>query len=53
MTAYKPTKQITIRWPEEFWEQVTILATKRRTSVQALVTASVAKTLKIKEPVNG
>lgn len=45
MKQRQPTKQITIRWPEDFWEHVAIEATKRRTSVQAIVTESVAKNL--------
>lgn len=43
-------RQITIRWPDSFWETVTIAATKRRTSVQALVTESVAAELGIAAP---
>lgn len=43
-------KQLTIRWPEDFWEAVSIEATKRRTSVQAIVTESVSRFLKIAAP---
>lgn len=43
-------KQVTIRWPEDFWEVVSIQAKKRRTSVQAIVTESVAKFLRIAPP---
>jgi predicted HicB family RNase H-like nuclease len=51
MTPSKePIKQVTIRWSEDFWEQVSIAATKRRTSVQAIVTEAVAKLLGIAPP---
>ena len=43
-------KQISIRWPEDFWETVTVEAVKRRTSVQALVTVAVAQYLGIEPP---
>lgn len=43
-------KQVTIRWPEDFWEAVAIEATKRRTSVQAIVTEAVSRYLKIAAP---
>jgi predicted HicB family RNase H-like nuclease len=43
-------KQITIRWVPQFWEAVSIAATKRRTSVQALVTEAVAEKLGIPLP---
>lgn len=42
-------KQITIRWDEDFWEFVSIESTKRRTSVQALVTEAVRKYLGLPE----
>jgi predicted HicB family RNase H-like nuclease len=43
-------KQVTIRWPEDFWEAVSIAATKRRTSVQALVTEAISHKLDIPMP---
>lgn len=43
-------KRITIRWSEDFWEAVSIAATKRRTSVQAIVTEAVSEKLGIAYP---
>ena len=51
MTSSKSEiKQITVRWPEDFWEKASIEATKRRTSLQEIVTLAVAKYLKIEPP---
>lgn len=51
MTSPKEViKQITVRWPEDFWESVAIEATKRRTSVQAIVTEAVSEKLQIPLP---
>jgi predicted HicB family RNase H-like nuclease len=39
------SKQITVRWPDKFWERVAIAATRTRTSMQALVTQAVEERL--------
>lgn len=43
-------KRVTIRWTDSFWEAVSIEATKRRTSVQALVTEAISEKLSIPLP---
>jgi len=43
-------KQVSIRWPDDFWEKVSIASTKGRTSIQAIVTEAVAKHLGIDPP---
>ncbi len=48
MTSQEPgVKRVTIRWSLDFWEAVAIAATKRRTSVQVLVTEAIADKLGI------
>lgn len=43
-------KRLSLRWPEGFWETVSIEATKRRTSLQALITDAVAEKLGLEIP---
>ena len=46
-------KQFSIRWPEDFWEAVSIAAIRGRTSIQQIVTKAVAKDLNIPTPTTG
>lgn len=43
-------KQLTLRWPEYFWEAVKIAALTQRTSSHALITEAVADKLGIPVP---
>lgn len=48
MTANEQgVKRVSLRWSESFWEAVSIEATKRRTSIQAIATEAVAAYLGI------
>lgn len=38
-------RALTVRWPEDFWEIVSIEATKRRTTTQAIITEAVRQYL--------
>jgi len=51
MKSRKQTiRQVSVRWPEAFWEKASIQATKRRTSLQAIITEAVANHLGIAPP---
>jgi predicted HicB family RNase H-like nuclease len=46
----EPIKAFPIRWPESFWEAVSIEAKRRRTSLQQLCTEAVSEKLGIPFP---
>jgi len=43
-------KKLTLRWPRDLWEAVSIHCTKTETSLQVLITEAVCKELNLKVP---
>lgn len=46
-TSAPALKSVSLRWPESLWEAVTIAATRKRTTLQALITEAVCEKLGI------
>ena len=49
-TTATATKQVAVRWPEEFWAIVSKAAIDRRTTLTGLITEAVAEKLGIPCP---